>query len=591
MSMPKEVPEIYSFIQSTTSRLRDQIEIEDIYEIQNLLKHIRELSPQEIEEQYPIVAMYLKGKKHLITLFNVLLDACYFLACIEKTDEENEIVHLNIALDKLAKVGDKFRFTGILNSFDSYITFRVPIVDYWETLDLWLATKERMGNDFSYDTTSLHHWLECQYIRIITNMIEKDCPEGDDGDKNNLEICKLLVWMENLISNHNVSIVNLKMVTIDHALYYISKLDNQEISKEKEDRINLQRIKEILNTIEEVGFNDEKNVENIKNKFFDMQKYFNYIENPPIKPDIKNDLICKKEDVILMNSLECLEVGTDELRQGWRIGTLPSPLANAENLSGKFVNIKFYIGKNQEEVEDNKIESDILAVLSDKKDCFLKYYGKYQDKVVDKFEFAIVTEQWTKTLRSEIDYKKTIGATFSKEDIKTLSRQLIIALDYMHSFTTKSLIPEVNPFSHGIFHMNICPANIAIFPHSPYNMHKLINFNAILAFKKGVPKKYLKNFCNPYMAPELRKSCEGQRVKLLRSKADVYSFGLVLLEAITMVEVGSLDREDLIEVVMGMSNTFYRDLISQCIDEDMAKRPSFKNLKEIITNDIREFND
>ncbi|OMJ81737.1 hypothetical protein SteCoe_17728 [Stentor coeruleus] len=591
MSEPKEVPEIYSFVQSTTSKLHDQIEIEDINEIQKLLNDIRRLSPEKIEDQYSIVAKYLKGKNHLIVLFNVLLDACYFLACIEKTDKEHEIEYMNVALDKLAKVSDKFRFTGVLNSFDSYITFRVPEVEYWGTLDLWLAIKERMENDFSYDTASLHHWLECQYIRIITNMIEKDCPEGNDGDINNLEICKLLIWMEGLISKHKIAIANLKMVTIDHALYYISKLDNQEISKEREDRINLQRIKEILDTINIVGFNDEINAENIKNKFLNMQEYFNYIENPPDKPDIKEDIICKKSDIILMNSLECLEIGTDELRQGWRIGTLPITLANAENLAGKFVNIKFYIGKNKEEVEDNRLEANVLAVLSEKKDCFLKYYGKYQENVSEKFEFAIVTEQWTKTLKSEIDYKKTIGGFFSKKEIKTLARQLIVALEFMHSFTNNSAIPELKPFSFGIFHMNICPANIAIFTSSPYNIHKLINFNAILAYKKGVQKKYLNNFCNPYMAPEVKKSCEGQRVKILRSKADVYSFGLTLLEAITLVEVGNLGRDDLMEVVMGMTNTYYRDIISLCIEEDIAKRPSFKTLKEIITNDISKDND
>ena len=160
-------------------------------------------------------------------------------------------------------------------------------------------------------------------------------------------------------------------------------------------------------------------------------------------------------------------------------------------------------------------------------------------------------------------------------------RILILSLDFLHSFTLNAQNNELDCFKAGIYHLDIQPENI-VFDEN--GVCKLINFNVLLAFNRGLNKEIIQKFNRSYMAPELKESCTSLKFRYVRSKADVYSFGLTMLETILLEDVTSYESDELNNAIENLENPELKNVIGQCLQKNHESRPSFKELKAMVRN-------
>lgn len=587
METVTEIHEIYSFLQINLLRkLKSQIEIEDDKEIQDLLDHAKEFEPDEFSSQYSLVSEKLKLKPHLLERFNLLLDTCYFISSTKKV-YSNEISYLNESLNKLGRLKSlkNYSFPGVLSSIDSYIQYRIPSITNYEALDDWLLIMHRLCKEFDYNTVSLKSWLECQYIRVLTNIIHNNQPEATD-EPDNLEICKMLLWIHSKITEDKLELVDLKVIAIDHGLYYIARLENKEISKEKDDRFYLNRIIEVLDTITFIGLHDvSDSYVRIRDKYSTYKNFYENLRDSPPKPLQKSDLITSKDDLSFLQSLRCIEIEKSKetnLRQGWKLGYITSIILKPSEFYKKLVAIKFYMGKTEAEVQRYNIEATIMSILSDKKESFIKYYGKYSASLNNMHELGIVYEHCPCTLRDEINKKKRTGIAFTSTELKVLSRILIVSLDYMHSFTFNDSYSGLEALKKGIYHLNIRPDNVLI---SFEGIYKLINFNTVLGYE-CISKKTIQQLDLEYMPPEIKERTQDQKIRFIRSKADVYSFGMTILEAATLENPCKMTGTERDKIIDTIKDNEIKDMVKECLSHDIDSRPSFKYLKSMINNQL-----
>lgn len=389
--------------------------------------------------------------------------------------------------------------------------------------------------------------------------------------------------------NDPLEMKHILLITIDRALYHISDLEEQEISKEKDDRCKLGRIEEIMNTIEAIKAEvqqiaGQRNY--IMEKYQRFHEFYEGIKNPKILPAFSPDLVTDRASLELKVPIQCLEIGDIKshslsLRKGYRFGIGAKDLCKSErNSSYTEVSITFYTGESLRDCNPFYLESRILSYLSEKKRVFLVYYGAYTSEETGEHrapEFGIVYEKCKNTLKSDLDQRKKSKTKYTSQELKRICRMLIVALDYMHSFKDA----EEPCLQNGIHHLDICPENVFF---TADGLVKLGNFNVLLSGYVQPLRSQINKMCKDYMSPELVSSLKGERVRFLKSKADVYSFGLTMLETATLEDVAKAGLDERLGFIEKIEVQEVREMVRKCLDRNEAARPSFKDLKVLINN-------
>lgn len=583
MARPEKISDLNFFVQKLILELKVQRAFEDKRELLQLIENVRKIPIKAFEENYGLIREEIRGiggvYDKLLRDFNLLLDCCYFLACVREKSE-NELEAIGEALNKLKNLEKKYEFPCVLEAIEGFLANRIRTCKEREALDRHNEVVCRMKLEFNHDTNVLRYLVQVQVSQIsYATLAEK--PSEEQKIQKIEEKCDLLAWIFHKIIDDELSLESPLLFTIDTILFNISELESKEISKEKSDRQCTQTIQNALNSISAVS-SLSNNL--IISKFQKIQEFYEEIQNPAIeKPFQKLGLVTKKADLLLNPPIECLEIYPTEIvekkvRKGLRTGFINENLCkNDLGLYKKLVTVKFYVGFSIEEIEKYQLEARILSLLSGKKACFLDYYGSYSDINGKQFEFGIVYERIPKTLREDFLARKAKKNYYSLDELKRLCRMLIVALHYMQEEIRD---PDVVGIENGIFHLDICPENIFI---TEDRIYKLGNPNIPL-LSRSITTSHLSQLCKDYMAPELIECCNSGIFHFLQNKADIYSIGKIVFEAATLEITFPESAKKRKKAIFKILHQEIRKFVNECTAKIAESRPDITDLKNKFSN-------
>ena len=158
---------------------------------------------------------------------------------------------------------------------------------------------------------------------------------------------------------------------------------------------------------------------------------------------------------------------------------------------------------------DNNRELEIMKQL--KSDFVVNLYD-YWIKSENDFEFLYIQmELCDQTLKDIINEKNTSFPPIIHYMIRTeIFRQLLEALNYLHSMTPK------------VIHRDIKPSNVLIKYHNDYAICKVCDFGLAKIFEKDLSNTSNVGTGN-YRAPEMKRNHYDEKI-------DIYSLGMTLIE-------------------------------------------------------------
>ena len=244
------------------------------------------------------------------------------------------------------------------------------------------------------------------------------------------------------------------------------------------------------------------------------------------------------------------------------------------------VAIKSYKCVNFDSIRDFEKEVEILRILSDKLGPFLKFYGRYlhseydDEYETDIHELGIIMEYCPKTLADKIKIKRTTNKTFTESEFAHITETLIDGF---------VLMTEMNPRIH---HMDIKPDNI-YFNHDQKVLIGDFNVSSIELIRDITQTIGLQQIKGTwaYMAPEVVDAFNTGKEKFKRSKADVFSLGVTILQMYTL-DPRTFNEPDLkqqmYQKVAEIQFEWLRNLVQSCLIEDYNLRPTFKDLLKFL---------
>ena len=185
----------------------------------------------------------------------------------------------------------------------------------------------------------------------------------------------------------------------------------------------------------------------------------------------------------------------------------------------------------------------------------------------------IITEMMDISLREAYETKELTPDPHCRLTIFSIMRNVAVGLNYLHC------LPDP------IIHRDVSSANILLESKGPGKWKtKISDFGSAKIARSAFTKAagaYV------YSAPESLQSIINIQKKLLTSKMDVFSYGVLLCEVINCQFPCSENFTDLVEQVRSSVSTLAHDLIVKCIEEEPAKRPT---MKIVIQNIDKNFN-
>jgi serine/threonine protein kinase len=207
---------------------------------------------------------------------------------------------------------------------------------------------------------------------------------------------------------------------------------------------------------------------------------------------------------------------------------------------------------------------------------FLKFYGSYLAQNFDEelecnvHELGIVMEFCPVSLISKIQKMRINKQEFSEQEFEEVARLLIDGFSMLSESTMK------------IYHQDVKPQNI--FFDSEGNL-KIGDFNiSTMDHLRDCTQTTGMNAVQgtvAYMAPEIIAVLNEGRGRYRKSKADVYSFGVTLLQMYTKENQTyneSRQRNQREKKINDIKYPWLKNLIKVSLNEDYKLRPSFKDL-------------
>ena len=174
----------------------------------------------------------------------------------------------------------------------------------------------------------------------------------------------------------------------------------------------------------------------------------------------------------------------------------------------------------------------------------------------------IITEIMDISLRKAYETKELTPDPQCRQTIFSIMRDVAVGLNYLHC------LPDP------IIHRDVSSANVLLESKGPGKWKtKISDFGSAKIARSAFTKAagaYV------YSAPESLQSIINIQKKLLTSKMDVFSYGVLLCEVINCKFPCSESFTDLVKQVKSSVSTLVYDLIVKCIEEEPAKRPTMK---------------
>lgn len=256
----------------------------------------------------------------------------------------------------------------------------------------------------------------------------------------------------------------------------------------------------------------------------------------------------------------------------------------------KLVAVKIYSAKTFDPINkfDKEIENNIKLNESrkDKKCCFIKFYGFYKRENKNNCEIGLIMKYVEKTLISYIKELKENNDNISENTLMEMYQSLINSFTIMHDLK--------------IYHLDIKPHNILI--KNITNGHKrlyIIDLGSSEKFHDGESESLTESVgelrliqgTKAYMAPEMvdRLNREIVIAEYKRSKADVFSLGMTLLQLCTLDNLyeglnTSSNNDKLFLLVKKVPFDWARNILIKMLSLDPKQRPKFIELKKEIKN-------
>ena len=240
------------------------------------------------------------------------------------------------------------------------------------------------------------------------------------------------------------------------------------------------------------------------------------------------------------------------------------------------VAVKTYTSINEEVISKFEKEIEILKMLSKKEGPFLNYYGSYIEKVynpdyeLDEHELGIVMEFCPKTLAKQISIYGKTKKKFTEAEFENIISSLLGGFIIMGDNYPK------------IYHQDIKPDNIYFSANGKVLIgdFNISTVNAIREVTATVGISKLQG-TTPYMAPEIYKIAVDGKGKYRKSKADVYSFGVTLLQMCTC-EANTYNEPSMREArnkkISQIPLIWLRNMINDSLIDNYRERASFKEL-------------
>jgi hypothetical protein len=496
--------EIFSFFFETFELIGKQFEVLERKEKFDIVERILDMKIDEFPQAYVRVQDLEAEKGYLFRRMKMMIDLRFLLLGLDKTTDQG-VAYFHEAIEKLKDLQDTKNLNPklVLDSYASLIKEKLSQKQDWRELDPWMDLIWKMKKLFDYNLSSEIACAECCYSVVVNRFIQNKKFEAGPS-KESSDICDVILWIHEKIHKDLLRLEHSKNVLIDVALDYVQELDNKEVLMGKNERVYLERILNILETIGKVGFEEKTEHFFIEKKFNDKVEYFKNVTSGVTNPEPIDNRKFFGETTIV----ECLQIDED-IRKGWKFST--------KNEKKYF--IKFYIERNVKLERRVKIESDFYKFLSEKKDFYIRYFGKYSEQLPNHKEHGIILEHSTRTLKTELDMRKELKNPFNYSQLMNLALVLLTILADLHSS------PPVNPLP-SLSHLDIRPENIIL---TDQNTWKLSNFNLFLQLPFLLSESYISLLPQDYMSPELQSSCNSLTFHFTPSECDIFSLSKTLL--------------------------------------------------------------
>ena len=225
-----------------------------------------------------------------------------------------------------------------------------------------------------------------------------------------------------------------------------------------------------------------------------------------------------------------------------------------------------------------KLEIDILETLSNistAQNCFLKFYGSSWSGL----SVYLSMEYHPQTLMQYISELKQNNKKFTEQHLIFYTRQLCEGFLAMEQL--------------GIFHQDIKPHNILV---TEQFYLKIIDFSISCVRTQAdatiaATGVHLIQGTSGYMAPELEDNLRNPSLtaKFRKSKADVFSLGMTLLQLCTFDELYTLNLKEnngrLMEKIRGLNVEWFKTLLSKMLCLNYNDRISFQSALSFIPGD------
>jgi len=231
---------------------------------------------------------------------------------------------------------------------------------------------------------------------------------------------------------------------------------------------------------------------------------------------------------------------------------------------------KIDLGKMSEQQRHYSLQ-EVQVMEMPQHDNIIHYLG--HELLEDKNELHILMELFPLSLGQLIERHRKSGQKFSTSEIKHLAIEILNGIDYLHS--------------KQIWHRDLKPDNILVDldENDHVNKLKITDFGVCKIIKKDCPiaPTHTRVGTELYMSPELSDVQYG-----CSSKIDIWAFGIILLELLTLsAPYSTLSRADALNYMkngippplpdpsqMTYDETRIASIISKCLQTDPTNRPT-----------------
>lgn len=522
--------------------LKLQLDMPKIPNIDKLLVNPSSLSLDDFDELRGLIIDSFSHNQTLANEFLALIDSLTLLRILNNSENSIQEIEKSYEIVCILKHRFDFEITYTVSSIESAAIAAMRFKTDFNLLKSWINAINKVSTVFGFTNSILKNWFESNLIGYLLRELSRS------NEKNICEILEIIQEMQ----RQDFDLKYIRFFAIDSALFIISDLESQK---------EFSQISKILSAVYECGI-----VPSIELKF---QKF-------AIKYPLS--IISKAQGGDKLNYVSKSEIVFEKANIYFREAYIYQIYVQKGLISktNQAVGVKTYLFLETSLIEKIQKEVEILEILSKMKGPFIKFYGSYLENSYSPahkakaFELGIVMEFCPKTLISKIIRKQQTKKYFSE------AKLLSIISTLLEGFT---LMTTTNP---KIYHQDIKPHNI-FFTQSKRVVIGDFNVSKLTEISNATEVVDVQG-TNMYKAPEVQLAFSGKG-KYRRGKADVFSFGITMLQMYTckMQTFNDLEnRHLLMEEVAKVKIEWLRNVIEMSLIENFQERPSFKDLIQFL---------